>query len=185
LYLSNGQLQYDGTVAEAASHYFKEVEFKSTLLSDFNEREGNGKVRLTSIDILSKHPLEINQDLKLLLKLNQPIEKSRLILSFTLRDFDHQMLSYFVSDETQIKNENQNQTLTDTVEIVIRHFTFRPGKYNVRIMLHDGDTSAENTCDIIESALELEVMGNDFFQSGKPLRLHDPTAILDAYFIYK
>ena len=185
LYLSNGQLHYNGTVAEAASHYFKEVEYRSTLLSDFNKREGNGKVRLTSIDILSKHPVEMNQDLKLLLKLHQPIEKSRLIMSFTLRDFDHQMLSYFVSDETQLIFENKDQTLTDSVEIHIKNLNFRPGKYNVRIMLHDSDTTAENTCDIVESAMELEVIGNDFFQSGKPLRLHDPTAILNAYFVYK
>jgi hypothetical protein len=95
------------------------------------------------------------------------------------------MLSYFVSDETQVKIEHQQQSLTDTIEIVIHHFTFRPGKYNVRIMIHDTDTSLENTCDVVESALELEVMGNDYFNSGKSMRLHDPTAILNAHFIFK
>jgi len=108
-----------------------------------------------------------------------------LIVSFTLRDFDHQMLSYFVSDETKVTTDLTADHMTDTIRINIPHFNFRPGRYNVRIMIHDGNTSKENTCDIIESAMELEVTGSDFFGSGKPLRAHDPTAVMDAYFEFQ
>lgn len=185
LYLSNGGLQYDGGVNEAASYYFNEIKNNSTVLSDYKKREGNGKVRLINMELLSPQPIEVNQPLHFRLTLNQPIEKSRLILSLTVRDFDHQMLSYFVSDETQVLFEDNKNSMTSVIDIYIGHFTFRAGKYNIRIMIHDNDTSYENTCDIVESAFELEVIGSDFFQSGKPMRAHDPTALLDAKFEFK
>ena len=185
IYLRDGQLHFTGTVNDAAALYFSEIQKTSTLLSNHQDREGNGKVRLANIEIMGNHPIEVNQPLHLKLFLDKPIDKSRLILSFTLRDFEHQMLSYFVSDETKVEINNPGDLQTAEVEIVINHFTFRPGKYNVRIMIHDTDTSYVNTCDIIESALELEVLGNDYFGSGKTMRSHDPTALLDGYFIFK
>ena len=185
IYMRNGELNFSGAVQEACSYYFKEIQHTSTLQTEPNEREGNGKVRLKSLNVLSPSPVEIGKSLLLELKLNKAIEKSRLIVSFTLRDFDHQMLSYFVSDETRVVMDNSSDLMTDLVRINIPHFNFRPGRYTVRIIIHDGNTSMENTCDIIESAMELEVSGSDFFGSGKPLRTHDPTAIMNAYFEFQ
>lgn len=185
IYMHNGRLEYSGAVHEASAYYFNEIQRTSTLHTKPHEREGNGKVRLKALHVLTAQPVEVGQPLHLELQLDRPIEKSKLIISFTLRDFDHQMLSYFVSDETKVKADLSSNSMTDSIRIVIPHFNFRPGRYNVRIMIHDGNTSKENTCDIIESALELEVSGADFFGSGKPLRAHDPTAVLDAYFEFQ
>ena len=185
LYLSNGRLQYDGGVNEAVAHYFNEIKNNAEGLSDFINREGNGKVRLINMELLSKQPIEVNHPLHFRLTLNKPIEKSKLIISFTLRDFEHQMLSYFVSDETLVSISDNTNPYTSEIDIHIGHFTFRAGKYNVRIMIHDGDTSRENTCDIVESAFEIDAIGSDYFKSGKLLRSHDPTALLDGKFEFK
>lgn len=185
LYLSNGRLQYDGGVNETVAHYFNEIKNNAEGLSDFINREGNGKVRLINMELLSRQPIEVNHSLHFRLTLNKPIEKSKLIISFTLRDFEHQMLSYFVSDETLVSISDNTNPYTSEIDIHIGHFTFRAGKYNVRIMIHDGDTSRENTCDIVESAFEIDAIGSDYFNSGKLLRSHDPTALLDGKFEFK
>jgi lipopolysaccharide transport system ATP-binding protein len=185
LYLSNGRLHYDGGVNEAVAQYFNEIKNNAEGLSDFKNREGNGKVRLINMELLSTQPIEVNNPLHFRLTLNKPIEKSKLIISFTLRDFEHQMLSYFVSDETLVSIADHENPYTSVIDIHIGHFTFRAGKYNVRIMIHDGDTSRENTCDIVESAFEIDAIGSDYFKSGKLLRSHDPTALLDGKFEFK
>ena len=185
IFLNNGTLQFDGSVDQAASIYFNEIKNTSTLLSEHQQREGNGKVRLLNMEFIGNYPIEVNQPLHFKLTLDKPIDKSKLILSFTLRDFEHQMLSYFVSDETQVDMGNPQDSNTKEIDIFIKHFSFRAGRYNVRIIIHEGDTSYENTCDIIESAFEIDAIGSDFFQSGKPLRAHDPTALLDAKFEFK
>ena len=89
-----------------------------------------------------------------------------------------------VSDEAFIEENDPASGVTDEIELVIRNFTFRPGRYSIRIILHDSDTSYNNTCDVVESAMELDVLSNDFFASGKTMRSHDQSGLMQAFFKY-
>ncbi|HMK24613.1 MAG TPA: polysaccharide ABC transporter ATP-binding protein [Chitinophagaceae bacterium] len=182
--ISNGMLQYSGEVDDVASRYYSEMEKKSTLLVNENEREGNGRVRLRSIEIAGDKIIITNEPVKFLLSLNRPFDKSRLIVSFSLRNLEHQMIAYFVSDETIVENVNAGSKDTSEMEIFVKNFAVRPGKYNLRIILHDTDTAYSNTCDIIESAMDIDVLSSDFFGSGKTMRTHDQSGLLNAYFKY-
>lgn len=185
LFLSNGMLQFEGSVNDVATLYFNEVEKQSTMLVDANLREGNGRVRLQSFQIIGSPVVEVNQPVKFRFGLNRPFDKSRLLISFSLRSPDHQLLSYIVSDETVIEDARPASELTDEIELVISNFTVRPGRYSIRIILHDTDTSYDNTCDIVESAMDLDVLSNDFFGSGKAMRSHDQSAVMQAFFKFK
>lgn len=185
LFLSNGMLQFEGSVNDVASLYFNEIEKKSTMLVDENLREGNGRVRLRSFQIIGDPVIEVNQQVVFRFGLSQPFDKSRLIVSFSLRSEDHQLLSYVVSDETVVENVRPILELTDEVELIIANFNARPGRYTIRIILHDSDTSYANTCDIVETAMELDILSNDFFGSGKAMRNHDQTPVMQAFFKFK
>lgn len=185
IFLSNGMLQYEGSVNEVSSLYFNEIEKQSTLLVNPDEREGNGKVRLTSFQVLGSSAVEVGQPVIFRFGLNHPFEKSRLIVSFSLRSPDHQLLSYLVSDETRVEDAKPHLQETDEVELHIRNFTMRPGRYSIRIILHDTDTSYANTCDIVESAMDIDVLGNDFFEGGKVMRSHDQTGVMYGYYQFK
>lgn len=185
VFLSNGMLKHEGSVNEVSSLYFNEIEQKSTMLVDASLREGNGKVRLQSFQIIGSQTIEVNQPVTFRMGLDRAFDKSRLIVSFSLRSPDHQLLSYLVSDETQVKEQRPDATLTDEIELSISNFTFRPGRYSVRIILHDTDTSYANTCDIVESAMDLDVLSSNFFGSGKNMRDHDQSALLQGYFLFK
>lgn len=182
LYMRNGMLQYQGSVSDVSSMYFNEIEQRSTMSVDENEREGNGKVRLRSFDIVGSPVVEVNQPVTFRLGLNKPFDKSRLIVSFSLRSPDHQLLSYLVSDETSVEETNRGSNETQEIELKIEHFTMRPGRYSIRIILHDTDTSFHNTCDIVESAMDLDVLSSDFFKSGKTMRDHDQGGVLQGYY---
>ena len=182
IFLSDGMLQFEGSVNEVASLYINEIEKQSTLLVNEDEREGNGRVRLKSFQLTGSPVIEVNQPLIFKMGLNKAFEKSRLIVSFTLRNLEHQLLSYVVSDETIVEGLDTTYGMTDEIELIIRNLTVRPGRYSVRIILHDSDTTYSNTCDIVESAMELEVLGNDFFGSGKTMRSHDQSGLMNAYF---
>lgn len=185
IFLSNGMLQFEGSVNDVSVLYFNEIEKQSTMLVDAEEREGNGRVRLQSFQIAGNPSPEVNHPVRFLFKLNKPFEKSRLLVSFSLRSPDHQLLSYLVSDETQIKDLRPEDELTDEIELMIPNFSVRSGRYSIRIILHDTDTSYTNTCDIVESAMELDVLSNDFFGSGKTMRSHDSTPVMQASYIFK
>lgn len=185
VFLSNGMLKHEGSVNEVSSLYFNEIEQKSTMLVDAKLREGNGKVRLQSFQIIGSQTIEVNQPVTFRMGLDRAFDKSRLIVSFSLRSPDHQLLSYLVSDETQVKEQCPDATLTDEIELSISNFTFRPGRYSVRIILHDTDTSYANTCDIVESAMDLDVLSSNFFGSGKNMRDHDQSALLQGHFLFK
>ncbi len=185
IFLSNGMLKHEGSVNEVSSLYFNEIEQKSTMLVDASLREGNGKVRLQSFQIIGSQTIEVNQPVTFRMGLDRPFDKSRLIVSFSLRSPDHQLLSYLVSDETQVKEQRPDATLTDEIELSIANFTFRPGRYSIRIILHDTDTSYINTCDIVESAMDLDVLAANFFGSGKNMRDHDQSALMQGHFTFK
>lgn len=185
VYLSNGLLTFSGNVSDVVSLYFNEVEERSTMFVDENSREGNGRVRLSGFQIAGSSTFEVNEPVKFLFKLNKPFDKSRLIVSFSLFSPDHQLLSYLVSDETKVQDESPMSKFTDHIELSINNFTFRPGRYTVRIILHDTDTSYENTCDIVESAMKLDILSNDFFGSGKLMRSHDQSGLMQGHYNFK
>ncbi|HEX4957011.1 MAG TPA: ABC transporter ATP-binding protein [Lacibacter sp.] len=185
LFLSNGKLQFEGSVNDVASLYFNEVENQSTMNVDARLREGNGRVRLQSFQMLGDPSPEVNQPVTFLFRLDQPFDKSRLIVSFSLRSPDHQLLSYLVSDETVVNDIRPEDRFTQEIELSINHFAVRPGRYSIRIILHDSDTSYANICDIVESAMEVDVLSNDFFGSGKTMRSHDSTPVLQAHYTFK
>lgn len=185
LFLSNGLLQFEGSVNDVATLYFNEIEKQSTMLVDASLREGNGKVRLQSFQIIGNPAVEVGHPVTFRFGLNKPFDKSRLLVSFSLRSADHQLLSYVVSDETVVEDMRPASELSDEIELTFSHFNVRPGRYSVRIILHDTDTAYENTCDIIESAMELDVLSTDFFGSGKTMRSHDQSGLLQASFKYK
>lgn len=185
IYLHNGQLSFTGNVSDVVSLYFNEIEERSTMFVDENTREGNGRVRLSGFQIAGSSTFEVNEPVKFLFKLNKPFDKSRLIVSFSLYSPDHQLLSYLVSDETRVLDENPKSEFTDHIELSISNFTFRPGRYTVRIILHDTDTSYENTCDIVESAMKLDILSNDFFGSGKVMRSHDQSGLMQGHYNFK
>lgn len=185
LFLSNGLLQFEGSVNDVATLYFSEIEKRSTMLVDADLREGNGRVRLQSFQIMGNPAVEVGHPVTFRFGLNKPFDKSRLLVSFSLRSPDHQLLSYVVSDETVVKEIRPDAELTDEIELSFSNFNVRPGRYSIRIILHDSDTSYENTCDIVESAMEVDVLSNDFFGSGKAMRSHDQTPVMQGYYTFK
>ena len=182
LYLRNGMLLHQGGVVDVSSLYFNEIEHRSTMYVMENEREGNGKVRLSSFEIIGRSIIEVNSPVTFRISLNKPFDKSRLIISFSLRSPDHQLLSYLVSDETRVEDGDREATQTRDIELSISNLTVRPGKYSIRIILHDTDTNYNNVCDIVESAMNLEVISSDFFQSGKKMRSHDLGGLLQGHY---
>ncbi|MBS4064427.1 MAG: ATP-binding cassette domain-containing protein [Chitinophagaceae bacterium] len=185
IFLSNGMLQFQGSVNDVSTLYFNEVEKQSTMNVDASLREGNGRVRLQTFQIIGDPSPEVNQPVKFLFRLDKPFDKSRLIVSFSLRSPDHQLLSYLVSDETVVNDIRPDDRFTQEIELSIKNFAVRPGRYSIRIILHDTDTAYANVCDIVESAMELDVLSNDFFGSGKTMRSHDSTPVLQAYYTFK
>lgn len=185
IFLSNGMLRFQGSVNDVSTLYFNEVENQSTMNVDASLREGNGRVRLQAFQLIGDPSPEVNQPVKFLLRLDKPFDKSRLIMSFSLRSPDHQLLSYLVSDETVIHDIRPEDRFTQEIELSIKNFAVRPGRYSIRIIIHDSDTSYANVCDIVESAMELDVLSNDFFGSGKTMRSHDSTPVLQAHYIFK
>jgi lipopolysaccharide transport system ATP-binding protein len=185
IFLSNGMLRFQGSVNDVSTLYFNEVENQSTMNVDASLREGNGRVRLQAFQLIGDPSPEVNQPVKFLLRLDKPFDKSRLIMSFSLRSPDHQLLSYLVSDETVVDDIRPEDRFTQEIELSIKNFAVRPGRYSIRIIIHDSDTSYANVCDIVESAMELDVLSNDFFGSGKTMRSHDSTPVLQAHYIFK
>lgn len=182
LVLKDGQFVYEGTAEEAVDFYLQpEEDIVHQNLLEREDRTGNGKIRFSNIEILNWKSENIDAAISgdpLKIKIHFKIEnnvKERLILGFSIKDFDQNIKALAVSDEFDVDINR----IIDKGFIIINfdEFMMRGGKYSITLTLSGHSTLAENHIDRLENAFELNVLQGDYNKIGKLNRAYNSSLL--------
>ncbi len=187
--LENGTSIYEGNSTDAVNFYLrKNNTAKKSLLIDRKDRAGNGKIRVKDIQLLNKNFESVEQVIsgdmliiKISIKKYEEITYSRLRVALNFQNNQEDYILSFVNDEMGTNFENLAQK--DDFYLKIPQLLLRGDKYSIRIFLSEGDTNPENFLDVIQNALEVDVLPGDIWNTGKINRIGGG-AILPGDFIF-
>ncbi len=106
--------------------------------------------------------------LKIRLNLNTTlgvIDYSKLFVGLAIRDQQETRVASFFSDEmgtdfSLLKDK-------DYIDLVVPHFNLRGGMYDLTFQLSLGSTRVEDFIDVVEKAIDIDVLPGDIWKSGK------------------
>lgn len=172
--LKKGEGVFYGDVAEATNKYLAgDTAFGEVPLANRTDRIGNGSFVFTSVDyystahqskeIFTGDPVKITLGFKTELK-----DLDQLIISVLFSDNLQNPVAAFVSDE--MGASFSNNLSENKIELDIPQLLLRGGRYSVRLLATYKGTASDSFCDVIENAVEINVMSSDFWKSGKLIR---------------
>ncbi len=186
--LENGKTVFEGKSPESVDFYLSNKNPKNDLLIDRKDRIGNGKIRLKSILLLNENHIELREIIsgeELILKISiekyENIDYSKLKVAVNFQNpFEDFILSY-VSDEMGINFRQLEKQ--DFFYLKINRLLLRGETYKIRVLFSEGDTKTENFLDVIEAAIDVNVLPGDIWGIGNINRKGN-AAILPAQFFF-
>jgi lipopolysaccharide transport system ATP-binding protein len=172
--LEHGKVVFSSDAESAVSYYLTNAsQIKDTSIVDRKDRIGSGLLRVVGIDLFNQKSEIVNQVisgewLKIRLNLNTNLEVvdfSKLFVGIALKDNEENRVVSFFSDEmgTDFSKFKNN----DYIDLVIPQFNLRGGMYDLTFQLSLGSTRVEDFVDVVEKAVEIDVLPGDIWKSGK------------------
>ncbi len=185
--LEHGRIIFTGNSEDSVNKYLTTSnKSKDVKLFDRIDRRGSGKLKVCDIELFNNNYEKVYEVISgeaLIFKISvlkyEQIDYSRLkvALNFT-NDTENFVLSY-VSDEMGYNFSNLEHQ--DYFFLKIPNVYLRSSKYDIRILISDGDTKEANFIDVIEKAIEVTVLPGDIWHTGQLNRTGD-YAILPGQF---
>ncbi|RKS45127.1 lipopolysaccharide transport system ATP-binding protein [Gillisia mitskevichiae] len=187
--LENGSTGYEGNSKDAVDFYLrKKVNLKKSLLIDRKDRVGSGKIRVEDIQLLNENFESIEHVIsgemliiKVSIKKFEEIKYSKLRVAINFQNNQEDYVLSFIDDEMGANFENLAQK--DYFYLKIPQLLLRGDKYDIRIFLSEVDTNPENFLDVIQNAMEVNVLPGDIWKTGRINRIGGG-AILPANFLF-
>ncbi|CAM3988303.1 MULTISPECIES: ABC transporter ATP-binding protein [Flavobacterium] len=183
--LENGCVSFEGISEEAIDFYLENQRTASEDLKYRNDREGNQFLKFNTITIENSKGKKVDQvfvgeEIKIRLQFERKVDfdLSKLILSIIIYDLQENIMCSFPSDEMGCKFDN---IINNEIVLKIPFFGLRANSYTISLYSYLETTRKENAIDIINNAYDFEVITEDFYNSGKPLRSYN-CAFLKANF---
>ncbi len=184
--MDQGEIIFDGDTEECIGEYLrKNSQESSTDLLHSENRNGNGKLLFSGVRLFNKDGEEITEGfsgeyLKIRLDyvLKDRVEMDKVILAVGLRDSYEENVLNFVTDEMGITFPHVTKE-KGSFYLEIPKLMLRAGRYNLRLLAMEGDTNPESFLDEIGNAFTLDVIGADYWKSGKTMRPGE-TAFVDG-----
>ena len=184
LLLENGQVVFDGNTDECVNKYLNKSKNEiGKNLIDVKNRNGNGKLKFSDINLFNKENQPISEaisgehlKISINFELFDQINFKKLIIAINFKDNYENAIVSFVTDEMGITFDEPTSNI---LELEIPKLMLRGGQYYVRLLAMEGDTQKENFLDEIENAFTFNVLSSDYWNSGTTLR-NNEAAILDG-----
>jgi len=172
--LEYGKVVFESDADSAVNYYLtRSSQIKDTSLVDRKDRKGSGEIMVIGINLINAKGEIIDQVisgdwLKIRLNLNTTlgvIDYSKLFVGLAIRDQQESRVASFFSDEmgtdfSLLKDK-------DYIDLVVPHFNLRGGMYDLTFQLSLGSTRVEDFIDVVEKAIDIDVLPGDIWRSGK------------------
>ncbi|MDD3003985.1 ABC transporter ATP-binding protein [Flavobacterium sp.] len=186
--LEHGKVVFSSDAESAVNYYLTNAsQLKDTSIADRTDRLGSGEIKVIGVDLINQKGEIVEQVisgdwLKIRLNLNANLgvlDYSKLFVGIALRDQEETRVASFFSDEmgTDLSQFEDK----DYIDLVIPQFNLRGGMYDVSFQLGLGSTRPEDFIDVVEKAMDIDVLPGDFWKSGKLNRTGN-YMILDGYY---
>jgi len=170
--LEHGKTVFEGNSDDAVDFYLKINKIERSSLIDRTDRKGNQKLQIKSISFFNKKN-ELVSDVisgeylkvKLEIQKNSAVNYDRLFLAINFLDANFNFALSYSNDEMGVSLHELEQN--KYIQLEIPNFYLRTGSYNLRILITENDTQAQNFVDLIENAATINVMAGDLWKSGK------------------
>lgn len=186
--LEHGKVIFEGTQNEGVEFYLKKSKETSEInILNRTDRIGSGKIKVKSVSILNDNLEELSEVisgetiiLKISIQKNQEIDYSKLKVAVNFQDENDNFILSFINEEMKYSFENLiNQ---DCFYLKIPHLYLRSSVYYIRILLSEVDTRIDSFLDVIEKAIEINVLPGDIWKTGK-INRKGAAAIIPAEFL--
>lgn len=177
--LQNGTNIYNSDSESAVNFYLQNSAKKSQNdLINRTDRIGSGKIKVKQISVLnaSFQPVdEVISGESLVLKIeiqkNAAIDYSRLKVALSFQNESENFVLSFVNDEMNYNFKDLEKQ--DFFYLNIPNFYLRSSIYYVRILFSENDTKESSFLDVIERAIEINVLPGDIWNTGQSNRKGD------------
>lgn len=172
--LEHGKVVFSSDADTAVNYYLTNAsQLKDTSIADRTDRSGSGVLKVIGIDLINSKNALVEQVisgewLKIRLNLNtklSSIEYSKLFVGIALRDQEEMRVASFFSDE--MGTDFSQFEDKDYIDLVIPQFNLRGGMFDLSFQLGLGSTRPDDFIDVIEKAMDIDVLPGDFWKSGK------------------
>jgi len=167
--LDRGQIVYSGVVSEAVAHYIRLTSkaVQSTELRDRRDRQGDGSLRFTRVEICDNlgHPIETvlsGQDIRIRFyyETATPSARSNVNIAFNIYSPQGVLLTHLNTRDTAQMVMSIGET--GYLECEWPHFNLRSGVYTCALFCEINGTIV----DWLQSAFQIHVEDGDFFGTG-------------------
>ena len=173
--IKNGSISFEGAVEDAIQNYL-ESSISTLSLKDFQDRKGNGKVKLSQAAAYGKTAMtrpQTGQPFTLQFALSNPRNVSTADVRFDLR-IDDQLGQRIAWMSTTLVENVVYQT-ANSISFYIDRLNLNLGQYYVTTMI-----MVENeVSDWIQNAFSFEVTEGDFYGTGKKVPSEQSKIVMD------
>ncbi len=186
--LEHGKNVFAGDQHEAVEYYLQsDVRHQATNLLDVTNRLGNGKLRISKVELLNQSMEQISSVIsgtplfiKVSVKKNAEIDFKRLKVAINFQDANDNFILSFINDEMDFSFVGLQ--FQDHFMLRIPNLYLRSASYSLRILISEIDTSPSNFLDVIDRVIEVNVLPGDIWNTGQ-LNRNGSAAILPAQFV--
>lgn len=170
--LEHGRVVFEGNQNESVEFYLKRTSERSELdLLEREDRIGSGKLKVKSVELLNQNFEELSEVIsgemliiKVLFVKYEDIDYKKLKVAINFQDENESFVLSFVNDEMNHSFANlENQ---DYFYLKIPKLYLRGASYSLRIMLSENDTNSNSFIDVIEKAIDVNVLPGDIWKTG-------------------
>lgn len=172
--LEYGQLKFNGTNEEAISYYSSATQSLAQIpIAERTDRKGNGKLRVTDLNIVNKHNERVAEltsgepyRIQFAFDRHQPVNAQQLTVVVQFKNDNDELVCTIASDEqgTVFAEPGEKGIL----EIDIPRLVFREGKYTMNYMISEKPSfnTPHVTMDYLADVITLDVVRGDYWNSG-------------------
>lgn len=174
--LKNGLILSEGKINSIVDMYLSDgTESDMIRPLERKDRGGNGKLRISDLQILNKKGETISniissEEINLIIEIRkfQYVSFKNLIISVAIQDIENNTVLLFSSDEMGFNFEDLEEK--NNFRLKIPSLDLRGGEYSFRMVITEGSTNADNFIDVINNIAKLKVIPGDFYGVGKENR---------------
>jgi lipopolysaccharide transport system ATP-binding protein len=169
--LKHGRLLLEGESNFVISEYFNSGTSVSVTVSERVDRLGNQKFKFTDIIMMNEEGMTVNEVIsgayvrfKIFADCTDDINPGKILFGLNFIDQFDQVVLSFLSDEMggfQFSREK------GFFELVIPDLFLRADKYYIKLISFYQSTNEDDTLDIIENCMQVQVLSGDFWATGK------------------
>jgi len=174
--LENGSVVFEGETTDAVLYYLK-GNLTSENLIDIEDRKGNGKIKVKSVEVFGENknssPVSGSKlNFEYQFENSGNIKLKDVRFDFRIDDAMGQRIAWF---STQLKPMNKSDDILRTLNFEVERCNLNQGIYYVTTYV---ETKGELS-DHIQNAFSFEVFEGDFYKTGKKIPIVQSKVLMD------